>query len=77
MKLKIKHKTTLGDLPCGSLFLSEDKETLGLKSEYRTDQGAIEAYIVGSGEFFWGGTNDWQEQSHLTVYEVKVKNKKL
>ncbi len=31
IKLEIKGKTTLGNLPLGSLFLSDDYKTLGLK----------------------------------------------
>jgi hypothetical protein len=72
MELKIKQKTTLGDLPNGSLFLSEDKETLGLKSEYKTLGNAIEAHIVGSGEMFWGGTHSNFEQQRLIVWEVEL-----
>ena len=55
MKLKICELTTLYKLPEGSLFLTLNKKTLGLKTEYRTDAGTIESYIVGSGEMFWGG----------------------
>jgi len=75
MKLKIGKFTTLDGLPCGSLFLSKDKTCLGLKTEYRTEQGAILAYIVGSGEFFWGGTSNIQEQLMIEVWEVKIKDK--
>lgn len=73
MKLKIKEKTTLTKLPNGSLFLSEDKTTLALKSEYHTEGGAVEAYIVGSGEMFWGGTNDPKVQRNLPVHRIKLK----
>ena len=76
MKLKIKKKTTLGKLPAGSLFLSEDMSTLGMKSEYYTDKGACEAFIVGSGEMFWGGTSNGAAQQALTVFQVDVKEKK-
>ncbi len=44
---------TLVACPPG-LFLSEAHGTLGMKTEYHTAEGAIEAYIVESGEFFWG-----------------------
>jgi len=76
MKLKIGKLTTLDGLPTGSLFLSKDKTCLALKSEYRTDKGAIEAYIVGSGEFFWGGTSDPMKQRQLEVWKVNVKDNK-
>lgn len=70
MKLIKKNTCTLEDLPNGSLFLYG--ETLGLKSEYMTDNYAIEAYIVGSGEFFWGGMNKGKDQAKLVVTEVEV-----
>jgi hypothetical protein len=43
---------TLADCPIG-LFMSEDGE-LCLKTEYGNNEGRIDAYIVSSGEFFWG-----------------------
>lgn len=71
MKLIKKNNTcTLEELPNGSLFLCDD--TLALKSEYRNENGAVEAYIVGSGEFFWGGTNNAKEQAKIRVTEVEV-----
>lgn len=74
MKLKIRELTSLQKLPAGSLFLTVDKKTLGVKTEYRTKENAIEAYIVGSGEFFWGGTDNPDIQNTISVYRVKVKN---
>lgn len=44
-------KATLARCPVG-LFIS-DSGALCLKTEYQTD-GRIEAYIVRTGEFFWG-----------------------
>jgi hypothetical protein len=74
MKLVLKNKTTLEDLPPGSLFMTLDMQCLGMKSEYHTEKGAVEAYIVGSGEFFWGGTGgDVAEQRNIEVVRVKVK----
>lgn len=70
MKLIKKNLRQLCDLPKGSLFLFEN--TLCLKSEYRTDAGAIEAHIVGTGEMFWGGAKTPEEQSMLLVTEVEV-----
>jgi hypothetical protein len=43
-----------------------------MKSEYRNDRGAIEAYIVSSGEMFWGGTDDPEKQRNLEVFQVNV-----
>ncbi|MFD1477443.1 hypothetical protein, partial [Ancylobacter polymorphus] len=44
--------TTLAECPVG-LFLSDGGE-LCFKSEYGDNNGRIDAYIVRSGEFFWG-----------------------
>jgi len=70
MKLIKKNEWSLGALPAGSLFLFKD--TLAVKSEYYSGSGAVEAIIVGSGEFFWGGTSDPKEQANLIVTEVEV-----
>jgi len=47
-------------------------DTLCMKTEYRTEDAAIEAYIVNSGCMFWGGTNSPREQRGLLVYPVDV-----
>lgn len=44
-------ETTLADCPIG-LFLADGH--LCLKTEYGNNEGRIDAYIVESGEFFWG-----------------------
>ena len=44
-------KVKLADCPTG-LFVCEGE--LCLKTEYGNDEGRIDAYIVSSGEFFWG-----------------------
>jgi hypothetical protein len=43
---------SLADCPIG-LFVSDDGE-LCLKTEYGNNEGRIDAYIVSTGEFFWG-----------------------
>jgi len=68
----VKKKTKLCDLEAGKLFMTPDMECLAVKSEYTTEQGAIEAIIVGSGEMFWGGTSDPKVQRVLDVLEVEV-----
>jgi hypothetical protein len=45
-------QTTLAECPIG-LFKSQDGE-LCLKTEYGNNDGRIDAYIVSSGEMFWG-----------------------
>lgn len=46
-----KRRVTLVNCPIG-LFMYEG--TLCLKTEYGNNEGRIDAYIVSSGEFFWG-----------------------
>ena len=45
-------KCALADCPIG-LFFSEGGE-LCLKTEYGNNEGRVDAYIVSSGEMFWG-----------------------
>jgi len=62
----------LADCPTG-LFLFGG--TLGFKSEYATtkqENGATvgvqcDAYVVSSGEYFWGGVSDWRSRDELMV----------
>lgn len=63
-------KVRLADLEPGKLFKFGD--TIGFKSEYRTG-GAVEAFIVGSGEMFWGGTDAAKEQRELMVEPIELK----
>jgi hypothetical protein len=60
---------TLEELPAGSLFSFNG--TIALKSEYRTENGAIEAFILGSGEMFWGGVTTAAEQTALLVTPIR------
>lgn len=48
----IDDPVTLAECPIG-LFFSE-AGTLCLKTEYGNNEGRIDAYIISSGEFFWG-----------------------
>lgn len=47
------------------LFYCED--TLCVKTEYGNNEGRIDAYIVESGEFFWGGAKSFLEQREVLV----------
>ena len=58
-------KVRLCDLKPGTLF--EFDGCVALKSEYTAGNGLIEAYIVGSGELFWGGAKCVEEQRELMV----------
>jgi len=53
-------------------YVSMHNETLGMKTEYYTEHGSIEAFIVNSGCMFWGGTNLPHEQKNILVYPVDV-----
>ncbi|HEY9219576.1 MAG TPA: hypothetical protein VIO94_16125 [Phenylobacterium sp.] len=57
---------TLAACPPG-LFLAEAHGTLGMKTEYYTDKGAVEAYIVESGEFFWGDAPHTPERQRAQI----------
>lgn len=65
------------DAPVG-LFMWND--TLCLKTEYFTN-GRVEAYVVSSGECFWGGVRTAEEVNNIEVIpidtnsEVNVANK--
>ena len=58
---------TLADCPIG-LFHYDGE--LCLKTEYGSNEGRIDAYIVSSGEFFWGGTNTPAAQRKVMVEPV-------
>ncbi len=76
MKLKVKKKLVkLCELKAGKLFTTPDRSCLAVKSEYNTDTGAVEAFIVGSGEMFWGGISNPKIQRNLEVFEVKITGK--
>lgn len=61
---------SLGECPPG-LFLFDG--TLGFKSEYKTESQSrsgvwqSDAYVVASGEYFWGGTSNPTERETLKV----------
>lgn len=51
MTTEVDRLIALAECPVG-LFWSGD--TLCMKTEYGTNEGRIDAFIVDSGEFFWG-----------------------
>lgn len=57
---------TLEACPVG-LFIADACDTLGMKTEYHTDKGAVEAYIVESGEFFWGDNPQTVERQRAQI----------
>ncbi len=59
-----KRRKSLNNCPVG-LFYYE--ETLAVMTEYSTSLGQRDAYIVSSGEYFWGGTSDPKARGKLLV----------
>lgn len=57
------------DAPVG-LFMY--KEALCLKTEYMNRQGGVEAYVVESGDVFWGGAKSQEERNNLDVTPVSL-----
>lgn len=60
---------TLNDCPPGLFIMGN---CLGFKSEYRNDSGSPDAYVVASGEFFWGGAKTREERDALMVTPVEL-----
>lgn len=72
-----KPKVTLEDCPTG-LFWFEGR-TLGFKSEYMTETSSMgvklyqcDAYVVSSGEYFWGGAKTGKERAELLVTPLNL-----
>jgi hypothetical protein len=64
-------KVTLDDLPPGTIFAFGD-DCVAVKSEYRCSNGLIEAFIIDSGEQFWGGAKTAKEQNELMVQPLAI-----
>jgi len=60
--------TTLDELPCGSLFVTERYGTVAVKSEYTMISGQWECIIVGTGEYahFEDGNGERVRQIYYT-----------
>lgn len=63
-------EVSLAACPIG-LFVFRDE--LCVKTEYGGNDGRIDAYIVSSGEFFWGGTVRAADQRNVMVRPAQVK----
>lgn len=59
---------TLGQCPPGLFLYGDD---FGFKTEYN-DANGPEAYVVASGEYFWGGTDDKEVRRNLKVTPVII-----
>ena len=64
-------KVTLYDLPFGAMFAYGD-DCIAVKSEYACGNGLIEAFIIDSGEQFWGGAKTAKEQNELMVQPLEI-----
>lgn len=73
-----ERRMQLHNCPMG-LFLFDDGDgdpCLGMMTEYRTESKSSpgfwqrDAYVVASGEYFWGGTSDAQKRAKLLVYPI-------
>jgi hypothetical protein len=70
---------TLGECPKGLFLFDADGHTscLGFKSEYKTESLSSpgfwqsDAYVVESGEYFWGGVSDPRARESLMVTPVE------
>lgn len=66
------HRVRLRNLRPGLFWFGA---TLGFKSEYSSNENAAargggDAYVVESGEYFWGGTSAFAERGNLLVTPV-------
>lgn len=61
---------TLEECPIGLFYCGDE---LCLKTEYGNNEGRIDAYIVSSGEFFWGGAKNIAEQREVLVRRAAAK----
>lgn len=64
-------KVTLDELLPGTIFAFGD-DCIAVKSEYRCANGLIEAFIIDSGEQFWGGAKTAKEQNVLMVQPLAI-----
>lgn len=70
-----EREVTLRECPPGLFLFDADGHTgcLGFKSEYMTESQSSpgvwqsDAYVVESGEYFWGGTSDPRAREALKV----------
>lgn len=66
---KVKWRT-LEDCPIG-MFMSE-YWNLCVKTEYGNNEGRIDAYVVSTGEFYWGGAKTPEDQRKIYVMPIVV-----
>ena len=66
-----KKPCTLANCPPG-LFMSPDGY-MGLKTEYANERGGSEAYVVASGEYWWGGEHTHETREKQLVWPCEVR----
>ena len=59
----------LADCPAGLFFFDGE---LCFKTEY-SDKNGAEAYVVASGEYFWGGTDNAEKRAALQVIPWRLR----
>ena len=64
----------LAECPPG---LFEFEGRLGFRSEYRSNEGWPDAYVVESGEYFWGGAERHPERAELMVLPLTTLGRRL
>lgn len=69
-------KVTLDELRPGTIFAFGD-DCIAVKSEYRCNNGLIEAFIIGSGEQFWGGASSAKMQNELMVQPLAIEEEEV
>ncbi len=68
-------QTTLGEAPPGLFWFHR---TLAFKSGYKTESLSrpgvwqSDAFVVTSGEYFWGGTSDPEAREKLSVRPIQT-----
>lgn len=76
MQYEMHEAVTLGEMEPG-LFLFGGN-CMGLKSEYKTESLSYpgfwqsDAYVVASGEYFWGGETNPIARERLTVIPIEL-----
>lgn len=67
-------QVTLRELLPGTMFYYDGNayDCIAVKSEYACKNGLIEAYIIDSGELFWGGAKTVAEQHELMVQPLEI-----
>ena len=75
--VKREKRTRIRNVSSGLLFTVDSMDDLVIKSEYMTEKGLPECYLLSSGETFWGGKTDPEEVGEISVYIVDIVKTKI